>query len=155
MKIKKIANSVGLVGNVTNEYSESKQDSYSCDFVNGFHGEVLWTNSDPTSGISSGTTISLSSADYDILKVVWKRSTKQNFIYTYETLKGSDIEFYCNSTQGDNVPWVRSRALKYVDDTTYTVDTCYLQFCNSTSRSTETTGCVPIYIVGYKTGLFE
>lgn len=33
-KIKKVANSVGLVANVTNEYSESTQDSYSCDYVN-------------------------------------------------------------------------------------------------------------------------
>lgn len=33
-KIKKVANSVGLVANVTNEYSESKQESYDCDYVN-------------------------------------------------------------------------------------------------------------------------
>lgn len=118
-------------------------------------GQILWTNSNPTSGISANTTISLSSSDYDVLEIIWKRTSTQNVIYSYRTLKGSNVEMFCNSTQGDNAPWVRSRVLSYVDDTTFTADVGYLQFCNSTSRSNEKTGCIPLYIVGYKTGLFS
>lgn len=120
-------------------------------------GKILWTNSDPTSAINVDTQINLSSSDYDFLKIIFKRSTNQNVIYTYETLRGSVIELFCNSTSGDNAPWVRSRILQYVNDSTYTMKTSesYLQFCNSSSRSNEKTGCIPLYIVGYKTGLFS
>lgn len=34
MRIKKILDSVGLVGNVLNQKSSSKKDAYSCDYVN-------------------------------------------------------------------------------------------------------------------------
>ena len=34
MRIKKILNSVGLVGNVLNQKSDSKKDTYSCDYLN-------------------------------------------------------------------------------------------------------------------------
>lgn len=34
MRIKKILDSVGLVGNVLNQKSSSKKDTYSCDYVN-------------------------------------------------------------------------------------------------------------------------
>lgn len=120
-------------------------------------GTILWTNSDPTSAINVDTQINLSSSDYDFLKIIFKRSTNQNVIYTYETLRGSVIELFCNSTSGDSAPWVRSRILQYVNDNTYTMKTSesYLQFCNSSSRSNEKTGCIPLYIVGYKTGLFS
>lgn len=120
-------------------------------------GTILWTNSDPTSAINVDTQINLSSSDYDFLKIIFKRTTNQNVIYTYETLRGSVIELFCNSTSGDSAPWVRSRILQYVNDSTYTMKTSesYLQFCNSSSRSNEKTGCIPLYIVGYKTGLFS
>ena len=39
MRIKKILDSVGLVGNVLNQKSSSKKDAYSCDYVNKL-GEV-------------------------------------------------------------------------------------------------------------------
>lgn len=120
-------------------------------------GTILWTNSDPTSAINVDTQINLSSSDYDFLKIIFKRTTNQNVIYTYETLRGSVIELFCNSTSGDNAPWVRSRILQYVNDSTYTMKTSesYLQFCNSSSRSNEKGACIPLYIVGYKTGLFS
>ena len=34
MRIRKIANSVGLVGNIFNKKSDSTEDSYSCDYIN-------------------------------------------------------------------------------------------------------------------------
>ena len=39
MRIKKILDTVGLVGNVLNQKSSSKKDAYSCDYVNKL-GEV-------------------------------------------------------------------------------------------------------------------
>ena len=43
MKIKKISNGVGLVGNVTNQHSESTQDSYSCDYINKIVKENIYS----------------------------------------------------------------------------------------------------------------
>lgn len=50
MKIKKIANSVGLVGNVTNEYSESTQDSYSCNYINIIEGKGYYSTEEKEIG---------------------------------------------------------------------------------------------------------
>lgn len=69
MKIKKIANSVGLVGNVTNEYSESKQDSYACDFIN---GTVLYDNEEGTTG---NITLSETSANFRYLEIFYGKAS--------------------------------------------------------------------------------
>lgn len=37
MRIKKIATSIGVAGKVLNEKSDSKKDTYSCDYINKLH----------------------------------------------------------------------------------------------------------------------
>lgn len=146
MKIKKIANSVGLVGNVTNEYSESIQDSYACAYVNGFHGKVLWTNSEPTSEMSIGTKISLSSADYDMLEVIFvdNVSSAEKGILSVRMIKGYNWRL---SNIVNNV--MTYRLITRNSDTEFTVGNGFA------GTEVQERRCVPLYVIGYKTGLFE
>lgn len=86
MKIKKISNSVGLVGNVTNQYSESTQDSYSCDYINKIVKENIYSTEEIVIGwfikdgvkkpyyrkrfdVTSKVDVDLSSLNYDFIDI--------------------------------------------------------------------------------------
>jgi len=62
-KIKKVSQVAGLVGGVSNTYSESTNDAYSCDYVN---GTVLYDNS---AGGTFPVTISDNYANYSKIEV--------------------------------------------------------------------------------------
>lgn len=67
MRIKKVSQVAGLVGGVSNEFSESTNDAYSCDYVNGtFGGTVLYDNS---TGGTFPVTISDNYANYSKIEV--------------------------------------------------------------------------------------
>lgn len=116
-------------------------------------GEILWKNSNPTSPINANTTIKLSSEDYDVLKIFYKREVAQNFVLTTETIKGYDIDLTATGSQ-PSVSWIRERILTYVDNKTFSAAECFLQYSNA-GRTAEPNGCIPICIVGYKTGIFD
>ena len=53
MRIKKVSQVAGLVGGVSNEYSESTNDAYSCDYVNNnLIDETIYTLTRESSNIS-------------------------------------------------------------------------------------------------------
>lgn len=64
----KAKNSVGLIGNITSLYSESTQDSYSCDYINNkVDGVALYENND---GTTSNITLSEEpSGNYDFIEI--------------------------------------------------------------------------------------
>ena len=67
MRIKKVSQVAGLVGGVSNTYSESTNDAYSCDYVNEtFGGTVLYDNS---TGGTFPVTISDNYANYSKIEV--------------------------------------------------------------------------------------
>lgn len=86
MKIKKISNSVGLVGNVTNQYSESTQDSYGCAYINNIVKENIYSTEEVQIGwfikdgikkpyyrkrfdVTSKVDVDLSSLNYDFIDI--------------------------------------------------------------------------------------
>lgn len=86
MKIKKISNSVGLVGNVTNQYSESTQDSYGCAYINNIVKENIYSTEEVKIGwfikdgikkpyyrkrfdVTSKVDVDLSSLNYDFIDI--------------------------------------------------------------------------------------
>ncbi len=86
MKIKKISNGVGLVGNVTNQHSESTQDSYSCDYINKIVKENIYSTEEIVIGwfikdgikkpyyrkrfdVTSKVDVDLSSLNYDFIDI--------------------------------------------------------------------------------------
>lgn len=111
-------------------------------------GQILWTNPNPGSAISSATTITLSSSDYDVIEVFYLQATSSSggTLYTNRFLKGYSTRMRIHTVDGVNV----YRTLTYSSATSYIIQT-------TTADGTVTSPqilAIPLYIVGYKTGLF-
>lgn len=107
--------------------------------------QILWTNSNPTSNFA-GQTITISSTDYDVLEIFYVSILGNNQIKSVRTIKNANsiLDFYDGySSKG---------ALR-----TVTISGNQITFSNSfyNSGSGSQNYCVPVYIVGYKTGLFS
>lgn len=113
-----------------------------------FKGNLLWTNPDPAQAISQETNITLSSSDYDILEVIYAQSTTSTgLMYSIKFLKGGSTRMRISSTDGSNM----YRGITYLTDTSYRID---LPYSNNTTIAVSTIS-IPLYIIGYKTGLFS
>lgn len=73
----KYSNSIGLVGNVVNEKSNSTKDSYCCDYINnlGIKRTTLWSGEQSTTGEVS---LSDSILNYDAIGIVISSNTPNN-----------------------------------------------------------------------------
>lgn len=108
-------------------------------------GTILWTNSSPSSNFASQT-ITLSSDDYDMLMFVIKRQNNYDTLVPPLILpKGFEGVGLSQSLSGEN----RRRNFTYIDDTHYSIG-------NGTTPSgnTDNGAVIPLYVIGYKTGLF-
>lgn len=108
-------------------------------------GQILWTNSRPTSDFSSQT-ITLSSGDYDFLEIFFC-SNVQSENKTFEirkTIKNYDVTL---STVVQNVNTYR--IVRFTDATHLAVESGY------TGTDVQDRRCVPLYVIGYKTGIFN
>lgn len=117
--------------------------------ISNITGQILWTNPTPSSAISSATTITLSSSDYDMLEVFYLQATSSSggTLYTNRFLKGYSTRMRIHTVDGVNV----YRTLTYSSATSYIIQT-------TTADGTVTSPqilAIPLYIVGYKTGLFS
>lgn len=99
-------------------------------------GKTLWTNSNPNSPISVATNISLNSSNYDLLEIVWRLSTENNLMISNRFLRGYGTRLYFGTSY---------RNITRNSDTSYTIQT--------SSDGSHQNG-IPLYIIGYKTGLF-
>lgn len=122
-------------------------------------GTLLWTNPNPTSNFTSGN-ITLSSSNYDILEFVFRYSANSDARYFFvKTIKGHGAEVSClinyneGTSQPTEFPW---RKVDYTDDVTYTVSQCFTRVTNEVAvPSTANNRLIPLYVIGYKTGLFN
>lgn len=117
--------------------------------INNITGSILWSNSNPTADFS-GQTITLSSSDYDILEFIWKTDSVGNLAFSEKVMKGKGTQFDFFSTAIVGRRWCRR--ILYVSDTSYSFNDCYKLDSSSTM---ENDNCVPLYIIGYKTNLFN
>ena len=116
----------------------------------GITGTILWTNPSPTSSFTTQN-IALSSSDYDILEIIFKSANNQTNCSSFKILKGlgglmisTSINFTSNN--------IYIRGLTRNSDTSYTVSSGYTL---GTSKVQNDAVCIPVYVVGYKTGLFS
>ena len=113
--------------------------------INNIKGKILWTNPDPTQAISSSD-ITLSSSDYDVLEIFFQHRTFNNSAtYSIKILKSSTgTRCFIPTTDG-----IVYRIITKNNDTSLTIGTII------GSISDDSTLIIPIYAVGYKTGLFS
>lgn len=105
--------------------------------------QILWTNEYPTQAMEQ-TNITLSSSDYDILEIFFVHKADTNFsTYSIRMLKNS-VGTRCFIPSIDGVVY---RVITKNTDTSITVD--------SVTNSVDNSLAVPLYIIGYKTGILN
>lgn len=119
---------------------------------NGFQskGTILWTNPSPTSSFASQT-ITLSSDDYDFLLFVYRTDLTIYNAHSEIVIKGYGGQFDFFSTATANRRWARRFAR--INDTEFEFQDSL--FLDGTSVTTQNTSLIPLYVIGYKTGLFQ
>lgn len=111
------------------------------DQIENITGTILWTNPNPTSSFASQD-ITLSSDDYDVLEIIYMTFSTNNQASSVKIPKGYSTRVTTSLSSGT----VYTREYTYNSDTSYTI--------GSTSGGTAQ-NLYPLYIIGYKTGLFS
>lgn len=106
--------------------------------TNYVNGTLLWTNPDSTQAMGA-TSIPLSSSDYDIIEIFYKHFTSDDYILSQRTIKGAGTILLTNVAGS-----LARRQITQTDDTTLSVQ-----------AGDNTSAMIPVYIVGYKNGIFN
>lgn len=116
--------------------------------------QILWTNSAPSEDFAYQT-ITLSSSDYDILGIYYyDYKVSKNMQYT-QCLKGASFTLNSQLFVSNNY-FIVSRVFSRTSDTIFTVDNAVGISASSPSMTTlHNDQIIPVYIVGYKTDLFN
>lgn len=127
--------------------------------LSNLQGTILWTNSSPTSSFAAQTiTLDTSMANFDCYETICKvgdaGADALRTVTSGMTLKGYGqriaMVYAGSSSAGVNC---YTRSVEYVSDTSLSFDNGYRAVGNTTR--TQANGLlVPLYVIGYKTGLF-
>jgi hypothetical protein len=125
---------------------------------NDINGTILWSNSNPTQEFESQN-ITLSSSDYDILEFYFASSISSTNTFTSKAIKGSGTTVFVMINLNEDVSQetgVRLRNISYISDTSYQIGNGLLRGGSGSSIPTIVNNfLIPIYVIGYKTGLFN
>ena len=111
------------------------------DQIENITGTILWTNPNPTRSFTTQD-ITLNSDDYDVLEIIYMTFNTNNQASSVKILKGYSTRVTTSLSSGN----VYTREYTYNSDTSYTI--------GSTSGGNDS-NLYPLYIIGYKTGLFS
>ncbi len=114
---------------------------------------VLYTNPNPTVGMGEGTTITLSSSDYDALIGIFRvdvNDATEVGRYSSMTLKGYGFECSYARTSGSNYVTITNRRIDYTSDTVLTVHDATEQTSGGSNAFTTINRFVPVKIIGVK-----
>lgn len=111
--------------------------------INKLKGKILWTNPSPTTEMPADTLIKLLSNDYDKVELIYSLNTGTEYVESITSLKEKNIRMFYIASAGSLY-----RNLIYNGDNSYTLSSV-------SGASTTESNCVPLYIIGYKTELFN
>lgn len=121
--------------------------------INNIKGQILWTNPHPTSNFAAQS-ITLSSSNYDIYEVIYSSEASGSLsgvLNTSRSIKGYGTVLETINPAGSLTP-IRVRNVNYVSDTSLSFSTGYSS--NAYPLPSDNSKCIPLYVIGYKTGLF-
>ncbi len=119
------------------------------DIIKSLRGKILWVNPDPLNDFQAQD-ISLNSNDYDCYEVIYYGSkTGANVFNSGKIPKGKN-SFLQQCYQTGTIPMIRAREIDYVSDTIFHVQQGLVNGSNNNDHIN-----IPVYIIGYKTGLFS
>lgn len=117
-------------------------------------GEILWENTNIDAEFASQA-ITLSSSDYDVLEIFYYDFLGIKNMQSTRLIKGKKCILQSIFGFNDH-GYIGYRAVSYENDTTYRFGSSITIIEADTIRSSVYNDWnIPIYIVGYKTGLFE
>ena len=156
-RIKKTRETRPLASHTVNAYSTSQENAYSCDYSNkAFGGKILWTNPSPASEFASQD-ITLSDNDFDTVEIIYALLTSGSYDYRKSTGKipyqqGEKIQAEIIDYDGNKGLMVYRRLVTMTSESQFNISDC--NYLYTIGNGTENTRAIPLYIIGYKTGLF-
>lgn len=151
------------VSEITNEYSTSIGLGYSANYINNL-SKIVWTNPNPTS-VMAETTITIDDiSDYDSYEIIYKTWITADILHSTGIIpKGNNLFLNVNEVNPSaNLSSLDIRLIEYVSTTQLKVNYGVVQNINTdgtitiTSNTAGTNGtCLPLYVIGHKTGLFS
>ena len=121
------------------------------DSLSDITGTILWTNPNPTSDFSAQS-VTLSSSNYDILEIFYSSQNDGVICNSVRSIKGKDCVLMSMQPTASVTPF-RVRKCNYVSATSLSFDASY--YGTNDLSNTSNTYCIPQYVIGYKTGLFN
>lgn len=123
--------------------------------VNGLKGELLWSNPNPSSNFEAQN-VTLSSDDYDVLEIFYYDYRANARMLSTRVKKGQNCNL-CSVFLTEGEVYMSTREMDYVSDTQYSLNNCssVKNTIIGTLNSSSPAQCIPIYIVGYTTGIFD
>lgn len=145
MRIKKTSQTTTLSAQTVNTYSDSTENAYACDYANkAFGGTILWANESPNSSFA-GQDVSTNN-DYDCIEVIYGYGTTGDKYSSGKIFKGTTTTLSIVYLSGGT--YTRTRTVNYQSNGTCTFGDGYL------TGNVNNAVAIPLYIIGYKTGLF-
>lgn len=117
--------------------------------VTNITGQILWTNSNPTSTFTSQS-IDLQNSDFDTIQIVFYQASN---ILRFQTTGTIPIGDSLITTMFNAKSYIRNFS---VSNNILTFDDCntYNSY-NSATATVNNNAIIPLYVIGYKTGLFN
>ena len=116
-------------------------------------GTILWTNPNPISDFAEQE-ITLNDDDYDLLEWIYLDDKNVGGYSSIKNPKGTNAKLNSLFTYEGNV-YNGNRICTYQSDISYLVGASVGYSNSNNSTQVSTSQCIPIYIIGYKTGLFS
>lgn len=139
----KAKQSAGLVANVSNTYSTSETDTYSCDYMNNrITGTELWINTSVATAFGAQT-ISVDLSPYKYIELVYYRypSTTTPMFRIFAKVGDISQLNYCDYDSGSVRAWIRE----------FQVKSTGIEFKIATiNGTTNNSGLIPGKIIGHK-----
>lgn len=155
MRIKKTSETRPLTGSILNVANNTDTNTYSCEYQNkAFGGKIVWTNQNPTSSFTS-TEINLSANDGDCFEIIYatKISETNETSTTGKIPFGKRVRLFYGFTSTNGIG-IGQRVVLTSTNSKLTLESANRQFTSGTI-TTDNTVCVPLYVIVYKTGLFN
>lgn len=139
---------------IANEYTIGDNVAYSVDYSNSaFGGTILWTNPSPTSAFA-GQVVQVDLSDCDMYEILFMTSKEDTNCQssgkipkTFTTILNYSIG---NASNG---PYNMYRNISAISNTSITFTDSQVAYAST--RTVSGDNCIPLYIIGYKTGLFN
>lgn len=119
-------------------------------------GFLMWQNTSSTGTWGNNWKIPFNTSDYDFYEIIYLNKSNEDLYYnTGKIPKGHAFRMYDLYVSNASKIGAVSRAVTYESDTSLKTGDAQYYTISSNTVSTDNTRLIPMYAIGYKTGLFD